>query len=61
MRFKRAFDLSLAIPGLLLLLPLMLLCAIIIKVDSVGTALFVQEADGYVFTSWMNYRNSSTL
>ena len=43
---KRLFDLLLVVPGVLLLLPLMLFIAAIIKLDSPGPALFRQERVG---------------
>lgn len=43
---KRAFDLALALLGLLLLAPLLLLIALAIRLDSPGPALFRQERVG---------------
>ena len=43
---KRAFDLILASLSMLIALPVMLLVAIAIKIDSAGPALFVQERVG---------------
>jgi len=43
---KRLFDLSLTIPGLILLAPLMLLVAVLIKIESPGPVLFVQKRIG---------------
>lgn len=44
---KRVFDLCLAIPGLLLLAPLFLLIALLIKLDDGGPVFFRQERVGY--------------
>ncbi len=44
--FKRAIDLALSIPILALSFPLFLLIALLIKLDSPGPALFVQERSG---------------
>jgi lipopolysaccharide/colanic/teichoic acid biosynthesis glycosyltransferase len=44
---KRAFDLALTIPVLILLLPVLLLVAIAIKLDSPGPVLFRQRRVGY--------------
>lgn len=43
---KRLFDLALALPGLLLLSPLLLVVALLIKLDSRGPALFRQTRVG---------------
>ena len=43
---KRAFDLFFAIPGLLILLPIFVVIAIWIKIDSPGTIFFRQERVG---------------
>lgn len=47
--FKRAFDLLAAVTALLLLLPLFGLIALLIKADSRGNVLFVQERVGREF------------
>jgi Undecaprenyl-phosphate glucose phosphotransferase len=44
---KRFFDLSLATAGLLTLLPLMLVTALLIKLDSRGPILFLQKRNGF--------------
>lgn len=44
---KRIFDLFLSIPGLILLAPLFLLIALLIKVDDGGPVFFLQERVGY--------------
>lgn len=44
---KRVFDLLITIPLLLLLLPLLALVAILIRLDSPGPSLFVQERLGF--------------
>jgi lipopolysaccharide/colanic/teichoic acid biosynthesis glycosyltransferase len=46
-RAKRAVDLVLALGLLALLLPIILLVVIIIKLDSPGSAIFIQERMGY--------------
>lgn len=43
---KRAFDLVVTIPALILLLPIMLLVALIIKISSPGPVFFIQERTG---------------
>jgi exopolysaccharide biosynthesis polyprenyl glycosylphosphotransferase len=43
---KRAFDLALGIPVALLLLPILIVCAIAIRLDSPGPVLFLQERRG---------------
>jgi len=43
---KRAFDLSIGIPIALLLLPVLIVCAIAIRIDSPGPILFLQERRG---------------
>ena len=43
---KRVFDLGLALPALVLLSPLMLLIALLVRIDSPGPVLFVQERVG---------------
>jgi Undecaprenyl-phosphate glucose phosphotransferase len=44
---KRCFDLTLAIAGLLMLLPLMLVTALLIKLDSRGPVFFLQKRNGF--------------
>jgi exopolysaccharide biosynthesis polyprenyl glycosylphosphotransferase len=44
---KRAIDLVGAIVGIVLLSPLLLICAIAVKLDSPGPVLFIQERAGY--------------
>ena len=44
---KRFFDLSLAMGGLLTLLPLMLVTALLIKLDSRGPVFFLQKRNGF--------------
>jgi Undecaprenyl-phosphate glucose phosphotransferase len=44
---KRCFDLCLATAGLLTLLPLMLVTALLIKIDSRGPVLFLQKRNGF--------------
>jgi Undecaprenyl-phosphate glucose phosphotransferase len=44
---KRFFDLSLAMAGLLTLLPLMLVTALLIKLDSRGPVFFLQNRNGF--------------
>ena len=44
---KRFFDLSLATAGLLTLLPLMLVTALLIKLDSRGPVFFLQKRNGF--------------
>lgn len=46
LRGKRALDLALAVPGLVVLAPLLALVAIAVRLDSPGPALFVQERLG---------------
>lgn len=43
---KRIFDLAIALPALLLLSPLLVLIALVIRLDSPGPALFMQERVG---------------
>jgi lipopolysaccharide/colanic/teichoic acid biosynthesis glycosyltransferase len=43
---KRTFDLALGIPVALLLLPVLIVCAVAIKLDSPGPVLFLQERRG---------------
>ena len=43
---KRAFDLAIAIPVALMLLPILIVCAIAIRLDSPGPILFLQERRG---------------
>ena len=66
---KRVFDLCLAITGLILLLPLFLACAALIKLDSPGPVLFTQQRVGkdqkhfkiYKFRSMRIEQESSNL
>jgi lipopolysaccharide/colanic/teichoic acid biosynthesis glycosyltransferase len=44
---KRCFDLTLATAALLLLLPLMLVTALLIKLDSRGPVFFLQKRNGF--------------
>ncbi|MFT4115695.1 undecaprenyl-phosphate glucose phosphotransferase [Bradyrhizobium sp.] len=44
---KRCFDVSLSVIGLLMMLPLLLLTAVLIKLDSRGPVLFRQKRDGF--------------
>lgn len=44
---KRFFDLSLAATGLLMLLPLMIITALLIKLDSRGPVFFLQKRNGF--------------
>ncbi len=44
--FKRAFDLLVSIVGSILLLPLFMIIALLIKIDSRGPVLFIQERFG---------------
>jgi Undecaprenyl-phosphate glucose phosphotransferase len=44
---KRFFDLSLAVAGLVTLLPLMLVTALLIKLDSRGPVFFLQKRNGF--------------
>ena len=44
---KRCFDLGLATAGLLTLLPLMLVTAFLIKLDSRGPVFFLQKRNGF--------------
>ena len=44
---KRVFDIMLSVIAILLLLPFLLLVMIVIKLDSPGPAVFVQERSGY--------------
>jgi lipopolysaccharide/colanic/teichoic acid biosynthesis glycosyltransferase len=43
---KRLLDLAICIPGVLILLPLMALIAVLVKIDSPGPVLFVQDRVG---------------
>ena len=45
--FKRAFDITLSVLGLLLVWPLMLLTALLVRLDSPGPVLFKQTRVGY--------------
>ena len=53
---KRVFDLVLSIPLLLLLLPLFLLIAIWIKIDSSGPVFFLQDRVGYGKRKFVIYK-----
>ena len=53
---KRAFDLALASLGLLLLSPLLLLAAALIKLDSRGAVFFKQERIGRGFRPFLIYK-----
>ena len=53
---KRAFDLALASLGLLLLSPLLLLAAALIKLDSRGAVFFKQEHIGRGFRPFLIYK-----
>jgi len=53
---KRAFDVSAAFAGLLCLLPLFLLVAVMIKLDSDGPVFFRQERVGRGFRSFRIYK-----
>lgn len=44
---KRVFDLCIAVPGLVLLAPLFLIIALLIKLDDGGPVFFLQERVGY--------------
>jgi Undecaprenyl-phosphate glucose phosphotransferase len=44
---KRCFDLSLATAGLMTLLPLMVITALLVKLDSKGPILFLQRRNGF--------------
>lgn len=46
---KRAFDLSLSIPALILLAPFLLVVGVLIKLDSKGPVFFIQERAGKDF------------
>ena len=47
MRLKRATDIFISLAGLILLFPLLLITAAIIKLDSPGPVFFIQERNGY--------------
>jgi len=53
---KRFVDLVIAIPLFILLLPVMFVIAIIVKLDSSGTAIYVQERVGYLGKSFMLHK-----
>ncbi len=53
---KRVFDFIFALLGLILLLPILLLIAIIIKLDSKGPILFIQERVGQHNTEFNIYK-----
>lgn len=44
---KRAFDVAASLSGVILLLPVLIITAILIKVESKGPVLFTQERNGY--------------
>src|SRR5262245_30345816 len=46
---KRAFDLAIAVPACLLLLPLLAIVAVAVKLDSPGPVLFRQKRRGLEF------------
>lgn len=56
MRAKRVFDLVFTIPGLILLLPLFLIIAVWIKLDSEGPVFFLQERVGYQGKTFRIYK-----
>jgi putative colanic acid biosynthesis UDP-glucose lipid carrier transferase len=49
---KRAFDLGVALPGLLLLTPLLLVIAAAVRRDSVGPVLFRQIREGHLLSTF---------
>jgi lipopolysaccharide/colanic/teichoic acid biosynthesis glycosyltransferase len=53
---KRAFDLVLAAVGLVLLSPLMVIAALLIKLDSIGPIFFKQERMGRGFRPFFIYK-----
>jgi lipopolysaccharide/colanic/teichoic acid biosynthesis glycosyltransferase len=53
---KRAFDFMAALAGALCLLPLLLIVAVVIKLDSVGPVFFRQERVGRGFRSFLIYK-----
>jgi len=53
---KRAFDLVVALLGLLLLSPLMVIAALLVKLDSIGPIFFKQERMGRGFRPFFIYK-----
>src|SRR5579872_4265602 len=53
---KRAIDLVVAATGLLLLAPLLMLVAVLIKLDSAGPIFFRQERIGRAFRPFLIYK-----